>query len=68
MERERQAALVKWLRNLWYWLIGYEPPKLPPPDYIGRPPTCENGVVGCAIKAPHSHVKAFMDRLKERKR
>lgn len=38
----------------------------PPPDYIGRPPTCANGVEGCAIKRSHSHTEALMRRIKEK--
>lgn len=53
------------------WVVRGDWPKrtkrrkrpLPPPDVIGRPPTCANGVEGCGIKRPHSHTRDFIRRV-----
>lgn len=55
-------ALLRWLIR-WF---RYPRRPLPPPDHIGRLPTCYNGVEGCGMRKPHSHTDDLIRRLKQR--
>lgn len=58
-------AMIWSLRRAERWLDRQER-KMPPPDYIGRPKKCANGVDGCGINKPHSHVGDFIRRLRNK--